>query len=346
MVLKYIVFVIFTFLNGVCYAGVIHQKLNLGNFTGGKEDALDNQDLGPPDHLDAVKFERDGDMNAEFYHEIFLGEEKHHFHEKKTKGDKLKKLEEIFHRADVTNDNYIEEGELHAWIMMMVNDHMKQATTESENKFKLIVGEKATVVNFEQFHAAFIKSLRNFNASHDGKSKFNQQYIETRLHTIKEEWAKADLNNDGNLSKKEFLLFQHPEMSNATLMIACKDFMEERDYDSNNKLDVKEFVFGFPVGDDINLDDYADGDDLIRDKIHQFRKYVDVDGDGFLTLDELMVYLDPFSNLNARNDAHDMMFYVDSDADGKLTLDEVKQASEYLTGTKLFDASSFFHNEL
>lgn len=329
--------------SGCCYGGVIHQKLGLGNFTGGKKGALDNQDLGPPDHLDAVRIERDGDMNIEFLQEIFLGEEKHHFHERKSKEEKLLKLEEIFHRADVDNDEYIDEDELHAWIMLMVNDHMQQAMVESENKFKFIVGKDGNSVDFEQFHNAFMSSISKSNALHDGK--FDQSYIDARLQIIKKEWVKADLNEDGILSNKEFLVFQHPEMSNATLMDACKDFMEERDHDANGRLDVNEFIFGFPVGD-INIDDYSDGDTLMQDKINQFRKHIDKNADGFLDIHELRVYLDPFSSLNARNDARDMIFYVDDNSDGKLSLDEVKQASEYLTGTKLYDASSYFHNEL
>ena len=56
--------------------------------------------------------------------------------------------------------------------------------------------------------------------------------------------------------------------------------------------------------------------------------------------------MDPFSSVNARDEAHDMMFYVDTDVDGELSWDEVMEASEYLTGTKLFDASSVFHSEL
>lgn len=60
----------------------------------------------------------------------------------------------------------------------------------------------------------------------------------------------------------------------------------------------------------------------------------------------VQVYMDPFSSVNARNDAHEMMFYVDGNEDGELSWEEVVDASEFLTGTKLYDASSYFHSEL
>lgn len=56
--------------------------------------------------------------------------------------------------------------------------------------------------------------------------------------------------------------------------------------------------------------------------------------------------MDPFSSVNARNDAHEIMYQVDDDMDGDLIWIEVLEASQYLTGTKLFDASTYFHSEL
>lgn len=70
------------------------------SFAAGSEDDIQNKDLGPPDHLDAVKFERDGHLNVEFHQEIFLGEDKHHFRDLRTREEQLAKLEEIFHRLE------------------------------------------------------------------------------------------------------------------------------------------------------------------------------------------------------------------------------------------------------
>lgn len=56
--------------------------------------------------------------------------------------------------------------------------------------------------------------------------------------------------------------------------------------------------------------------------------------------------MDPFSSVNARNDAHEMIAYVDLNHDEKLSLEEIKDSCSYLTGTKLYDASLYFHREL
>lgn len=324
-------------------AGLIDRRLYNRTLAAGKSKPINSQDLGPPDHLDAVKLERDGDTNSDFHQEIFLGEEKHHFKEAQTRDEQLKKLKIIFQKADVDKNNKISEEELHMWIMKMVEEHMQQATKDSLEKFYFVAGNGAESVSYPVFEKAFYESLRKDNETH--KHQYTEEYFKTRISAVKQKWKVADLNNDGILSEREFLFFQHPEMSSSTLDSSVTEFLEERDYDGNKKLDEKEFVFGFPVGD-IILDDYMDGDELIRDKLMQFRKYIDADHDGFLSVEELTIYMDPFSSVNARNDAHDMMFYIDTDTDGELSWDEIMEASEYLTGTKLYDASSYFHSEL
>jgi len=55
-------------------------------------------DLAPPKHLDAVKVNRDGNLNSNFHKEVFLGEDLNNFENGHYKLKEQKtKLEEIFH---------------------------------------------------------------------------------------------------------------------------------------------------------------------------------------------------------------------------------------------------------
>lgn len=56
----------------------------------------DDNEILPPDHLNAVKMELDGHLNKDFHQEVFLGKEMEEFDEDSEPRRNRKKLIEIF----------------------------------------------------------------------------------------------------------------------------------------------------------------------------------------------------------------------------------------------------------
>lgn len=56
----------------------------------------DENEILPPDHLNAVKMELDGHLNKDFHQEVFLGKEMEEFDEDSEPRRNRKKLVEIF----------------------------------------------------------------------------------------------------------------------------------------------------------------------------------------------------------------------------------------------------------
>lgn len=64
------------------------------------------------------------------------------------------------HRADLDRNSVIDETELQNWIILMVNNHMKQATEESEEKFKIVDQDRDGEVKFDEFNLALLASIK------------------------------------------------------------------------------------------------------------------------------------------------------------------------------------------
>lgn len=61
-----------------------------------KSPSKDENEILPPDHLNAVKMELDGHLNKDFHQEVFLGKEMEEFDEDSEPRRNRKKLIEIF----------------------------------------------------------------------------------------------------------------------------------------------------------------------------------------------------------------------------------------------------------
>ena len=85
--------------------------------------------------------------------------------------------------------------------------------------------------------------------------------------------------------------------------------------------------------------------ELMEERKHQFAAS-DVDGDGFLTREEVLTFLDPQNTPHATHEAQDIIKLADINDDGKLSLEEMlEKAVELLgPGRRLCDPAETLHD--
>lgn len=110
-----------------------------------------NNDLLPKDRIPGVKLERDGHINRDFHHEAFLGRlvEENKLNPKNLDGSR--KLIEIFHKVDLSNNHKVDKEELTAWIHDRILEHYDHALKINKESFKKIDKDDDGLVTLQEY---------------------------------------------------------------------------------------------------------------------------------------------------------------------------------------------------
>ena len=112
---------------------------------------IKNKDLLPKDHIPAVKLERDGHINPEFHHEVFLGRlvDEGKLNPKDVDGSK--ELIKIFHKVDLNNNHKVDRQELTEWIHQRIKEHYDYALKVNNDNFKKADQNNDGVLNLREY---------------------------------------------------------------------------------------------------------------------------------------------------------------------------------------------------
>ncbi|XP_056898168.1 45 kDa calcium-binding protein isoform X2 [Takifugu flavidus] len=183
----------------------------------------DENEILPPDHLNAVKMELDGHLNKDFQKEVFLGKEMEEFDEDSEPRRNRKKLVEIFAKVDFNKDRSVSAKEMQRWIMEKTEEHFQEATKENKNSFHAVDPDGDGHVTWDEYRAKFLAS-KGFDEKDVAEKIKNNEDLkldeETQevLESLKDRWFQADTNPvDQLLNEQEFLSFLHPEHSRGML---------------------------------------------------------------------------------------------------------------------------------
>ncbi|XP_035697091.1 45 kDa calcium-binding protein-like [Branchiostoma floridae] len=304
--------------------------------------------LSPPDHLDAVRMERDGHLNRDFHQEVFLGEEKddieqipHHVID-----DRLK---EIFKRIDVDTDGLLTQQELQDWILRKTQEHFQEAEQENSKHFQEVDQNKDGNLHWDEYRLQFLES-RGYDR--DKIMEVIQQDTEIEMDVDDEEDLERDHDRflqadedprDELLNEKEFLAFRHPEHSSSMLSLMVQEILHDLDQNGDQILTLLEFV-SMPYG--AKVEEVEDSKDTwVVERRQEFKEVMDTDGDGKVTLTELEAYMDPRSDQQALNEARQMIRVADANSDGKLSLAEILDNCQFFIGSKMANYAKVVHEE-
>lgn len=112
----------------------------------------------------------------------------------------------------------------------------------------------------------------------------DENSLDKLVHTDKETFEAADLNNDGYLDSEEFKAYTHPEETPRMFPLLLKQALDEKDTDKDGYINFQEFL-----GDRAKSEDK---DWLIVEK-DKFDHEHDKNKDGRLDSDEVLTWLVP-----------------------------------------------------
>jgi len=311
------------------------------------KDGRESENILPPDHIDGVRLEQDGDLNRDFHKEVILGN--HEEMEQRGVNDTDNLLRAIFDRVDADSDGLLGERELEDWIKVKIQEHYDEATEENERIFESLDPDKDGFVEWKEYLRKFLidkgfpddlatQQANDYDAIHMPED------VKDKMIRFRFRWSEADDEpQDNRLTSKEFLSFMHPEHSKKTLETWVKDIMRGLDMNGDGVITEAEFS-ALPVGQVDEQWEKADKD-WQDERRKEFQRVIDLDHDGRVSVDELMFYVDPKNANHARAEAHNLIELVDSDKDGALSLDEVIAGKEVILGSKMVHTGQSLHDE-
>ncbi|XP_065909737.1 45 kDa calcium-binding protein-like [Dysidea avara] len=313
-----------------------------------EDDATDERhEFGPPDHIDGLPLERDGDLNTEMDAEMFLGDRKD---DEATELEARDELEEVFELADKNSDELLSLTELKEWIHSNAMKHRRDSQEYNANNFKHTDLDHNGYVEWEEYirpikdHIKEVLSeerKENPEVLRDGRPISLEEEFEEIFNSTEERdkhlWKMADENNDGHLDEKEFLPFQHPEHSKITIRTMVRDLIKLLDEDKDGRLSEEEFMEYYQRRSlQFDKDDKAAKERRRR----EFQEHVDSNQDGVADQVELEEYMDPQNMQHAFNEGMFLIEQVDDNQDGLLSLEEILNHEELFVGSRISDSIS------
>lgn len=310
----------------------------------------DENEIRPPDHVNGLKLEKGGNLNKDFHQEVFLGKDMEEFEEDSEPVRNRKKLISIFEKVDANVDKKISASEMQRWIMEKTEEHFQQAAKENKHYFKTVDPDGDGQVSWDEYRIKFLTS-KGFNEKEVAEKIKNNEELkideETQevLDNLKDRWFQADEHPANQLlNEDEFLAFLHPEHSRGMLTFMVKEIIRDLDQDGDKKLTVSEFI-SLPVGTVENQEAQDIDDDWVKERRKEFEDVIDANGNGIVTMEELVEYMDPMNEHSALNEAKQMIAVADENQDHYLELEEILKYSEYFTGSKLMNYAQSVHEE-
>lgn len=241
-------------------------------------------------------------------------------------------------------------GELAFYINQNVIRHVRMAKSANHKLFITVdVAPKDGLLSWDEYHTYFlVKSGVTSNDAtttthNEKKSSMVSRRVKDTISRDKSLWVEA-AKYDGDtltLTKEEFLLFRHPEASPLRLSETVDDMMKQLDMDGNELLSLEEFVETLP--NDANVPRLPSAS--TKERKDEFQKYVDVNGNGHASKDELLQYIDPRNFRYATTEAVNLFNIGDTNNDGLLSAQEVFNKFDVFLASKMVRALDALHEE-
>lgn len=227
----------------------------------------------------------------------------------------------LVHKMDENTDGFVDKKELVHWTLRALQNmdarELKEDWEIADNDNDGGVGWEEYVSNIygvdKEKHDTFME--QNIEDSHELQD-FNRQY-----NREKAKFEAADKNSDGKLDEAEYANFYNPGHSAEQTNNAISLAMKVVDSDKDGQLSITEFL------NDFKNPSYKGDDDWMETEKDIF-KDMDMNGDGYLNGDELILWIQQDNGEIAVDEAIHLIETADKDEDGKLSHDEVMEAME------------------
>uniref|UniRef100_A0A3Q3GGN9 Reticulocalbin 2 n=1 Tax=Kryptolebias marmoratus TaxID=37003 RepID=A0A3Q3GGN9_KRYMA len=279
----------------------------------------------PEDHYNGQQHNLDHDMA------VLLGDESTDAIKKLGPAEQRKKMVEIAKKIDTNGDDFL-SAEITLWIQHV---YRKYALEDAEERFPEFDINKDGVVTWEEYNSVAHDQLVSF----DDNTVLEDPEQESLRHLHLKEKKRFDFANvDGTpgLNITEFLAFTHPSEVDHMADFAIEDVLSEYDTNKDGFISLSEFIGNTPSQWEL--------EETVR-----FNELYDQDGDGRLNRDEQLRWVAPNSYGSAREEALHLIKEMDVDGDGQISLAEVLRNQETFMNSEVTDYGRQLHvshNEL
>ncbi|KAL3842539.1 hypothetical protein ACJMK2_020538 [Sinanodonta woodiana] len=289
------------------------------------KDRVYEKDLSDQEH------ELNGDHNAEYDHDAFLGKDEAETFDQLSPEESKRRLGIIVDKIDKDKDGFVTEEELKSWIEYVQKRYIVQDT------------ERMWADHQITNNAMTWESYKNRTYGYADDDDFSSSYKEM-IERDQRRWKAADRNGDGQLSKDEFMDFLHPEEVEHMRDIVVDETIEDIDKDKDGYISLEEYIADIYEEDDEDGDeddvgdhdkDHKDGEpDWVRSEREQFISTRDKNKDGRLDKGEVRQWIIPEDYNYVEAEATHLLHASDEDEDGKLSKQEILDKSDVFVGSQ------------
>ncbi|XP_017784781.1 PREDICTED: 45 kDa calcium-binding protein isoform X2 [Nicrophorus vespilloides] len=219
----------------------------------------------------------------------------------------------------------------------------KDQTEILEDVFKK--NPKNGVVSWKEYHSYFLKKRgfsKKYVKNHDEKRhKGLERSLKEQIMRDKASWMEAARTNPDTLTVDEFLTFTHPESSATNQLALVDDLYDKFDRDGDELLTEDEFAILQTEGEEETVIVRQDE----KERRSEFRKSIDLNGDGKADRRELLHYVAPQSPRHSEHEAEALLALADNDQDNMISLDEILAHPNLFLKSKMVDTARSFHDE-
>ncbi|KAH8372502.1 hypothetical protein KR093_011773, partial [Drosophila rubida] len=280
------------------------------------------------DSLHAKHF--DGDKhNAQYDHEAFLGADEARKFDELTPEESKRRLGLIVDRIDEDKDGFLTLAELKNWIQYTQRRYIDEDVGRLWRQHN---PENNETISWEAYRKTVYGFMDALDQSELEQEENGVSYM-SMLARDRRRWAEADRDLDEKLTREEFTAFLHPEEHPTMRELVLKETTDDLDKDKDGKISVDEYIGDMyrPSGAD------EEEPEWVLSEREAFTKHRDLDGDGYLTEDEIRSWIAPKDFDHAESEAKHLIFEADVDHDQMLTKDEVLDKYDVFVGSQATD---------
>jgi len=272
------------------------------------------------------------DHDTSFDHEAILGSRKEAEEFDDLPPEEAKRrLKVLLGKMDRNLDEHIDKNELYAWILRSFKSLSEEDSTD---RFEDADEDDNGSVSWEEYKA----DEYDFDDDQDMKEALTDPDTAEEWKLMQEDYylfKAADKDDNGNLDKKEFFSFTHPEEDLQMQPHVVQQILKDKDSNRDGALSFKEFI-GDRAKD-------QDKEWLISEK-DRFDNELDKNGDSSLNKEEIIAWIIPSNEEIATEEASHLFAGADEDMDGVLSFEEVINNYDLFVGSEATDYGDHLTN--
>lgn len=231
------------------------------------------------------------------------------------------RFEKLVKKMDENSDGFVDKTELVHWTLRALQN---MDSRELKEDYEIANSDADDGVSWNEYvsniYGVAAEKRDDFTVQDLEDSSELQDY-NRNYHRELAKFNAADKDGNEKLDFKEYEAFYNPGKDKEQTKAAIDAAVKSVDKNGDGSLSLEEFLGDFKVADYKGTEDFVDQEKEIF-------KDMDIDGNGELNGDELVLWIQQDNGEIAMDETIHLIETADSDEDGKLTHEEVMHAME------------------